>query len=70
MNADKINAIAASAYNTCGPKIGAHATPATVKYFSRTVVANCLSEYVTAHDSDLFTQAEIRAARDAFLGYE
>lgn len=67
MNTDKTNAIAASAYNLCGPQTGAAATPATVKDFDRSVVANCLAEYVTSHDGELFTQAEIRAARDAFL---
>lgn len=67
MTTDKAAAIAASAYNTCGPRAGAAATPATVSNFDRAVVANCLAEYVTTHDGDLFTADEIRAARDLFL---
>ena len=67
MNAQKAAAIAASAYNACGPRIGAAATPATVSQFDRAVVANCLAEYVTAHDGELFTKGEIAEARHLFI---
>lgn len=67
MTTDKLNAIAASAYNVCGPRQGAYATPSTIGNFDRAVIANCLAEYVTAHDGEMFTKAEIAEARDAFI---
>ena len=67
MTTDLANAIAASAYNVCGPRSGAFATPSTVASFDRALVANCLAEYVTAHDGEMFTKAQLREARDMFV---
>lgn len=62
---DKSAAVAASAYNVCGPRTGAPATPATVAALDRALVLRCLDTYATAHDGALFTAAEIEAARAA-----
>lgn len=61
---NKTAEIAASAYNVCGPRTGAPATPATVKTISRTVLVKCLGLYMAAHDGSLYTPAEIDAARE------
>lgn len=67
MNLHKMNAIAASAYNVCGPRAGAFATPATIHQFDRALVVSCLAQYVAAHDGELFTRAEIETTRNHFL---
>lgn len=66
MTIDKAAAIAASAYNVCGPRSGVFATPATVGTFDRSAVADCLAAYETAHDGELFTTAEIAEALAIF----
>lgn len=63
ITADLIAAIAASAYNVCGPMSGAYATPSTVASFDRATVSACIEKYETAHDGTLFSVAEIQAAR-------
>ena len=60
----KVAAIAASAYNTCGPRTGEAATPATVAKFGKTVILRCIGIYAAAHDGSLFTRAEIMEARE------
>lgn len=64
MTHHKAAAIAASAYNVCGPRSGTPATPANVAKLNRTEVVRCLGLYMTAHDGSLFTAAEIDAARE------
>ena len=64
MNIAKAAAIAASAYNVCGPRSGEPATPATIGKFSKTEVLRCMGLYMDAHDGELFTRAEIAEARE------
>ena len=64
MNNAKAAAIAASAYNVCGPRTGTPATPATVGGFNRTEVLRCIGLYMAAHDGSLFSRDEIVEARE------
>ena len=64
MTNDKARAIAASAYNVCGPRSGEAATPATIGKFGRNMVLHCVAEYSRAHDGSLFSRPEIIAAYD------
>ena len=64
MNNAKSLAIAASAYNVCGPRTGNPATPATVAKLNRTAVVHCIGLYMAAHDGSLFSRAEIVEARE------
>ena len=64
MNLAKAAAIAASAYNVCGPKSGKAATPATIGTFGKTEVLRCLGLYADAHDGSLYTRSEITEARE------
>ncbi len=63
MDIAKAPAIAASAYNVCGPRRGEAATPSTIGKFGKTAVLRCLDGYAEAHDGSLFTRAEIIEAR-------
>lgn len=67
IRSSKLQAIAASAYNVCGPRTGAAATPATIGQFNRALVINCLAEYKLVHDGELFTRLEIEQARYCLL---
>jgi hypothetical protein len=64
MTKTKAAAIAASAYNVCGPRDGSPATPSNVGNLRRTDVVRFLGLYLAAHDGSLYTRAEIDAARD------
>lgn len=67
MNADKARAILSSAYNVCGPRSGAPATPAAVDGLCRTTLKECADLYAEHVESDpdaLFTPAEVHAAAD------
>lgn len=64
MTPDKTRAIAASAYNVCGPQTGEPARPATVGKFGHTRVLQCVAEYSRTHDESLYTKGEIIAAYD------
>lgn len=64
MNIAQAAAIAASAYNVCGPQAGEFATPATVGKFGKTTILRCMGQYAEVHDGELFTTNEILAARD------
>lgn len=68
MTRDKANAIAASAYNVCGPRTGTPATPSTVWAFGRNVVLDCMTKYATVHDGELFTHDEIIEAHNLHVG--
>lgn len=61
-------AIAASAYNVCGPRSGPYATPSTVKAFGRNIILRCMVEYAETHDGSCFARAEIVEARDIIGG--
>lgn len=64
MDNQKAAAIAASAYNVCGPRSGEFAKPSTIGQFSQTEVLRCIDLYASAHDGSMFTRTEILAARD------
>lgn len=62
MTADLALAIAASAWNVCGPQTGEAATPANVHTFHRASVGNALNSYASA-PRDMYSASEIAAAR-------
>lgn len=64
MTIPKALAIAASAYNVCGPRTGEAATPSTITNWGRTDVLRCMGLYMDAHDGELFTRAEIVEASE------
>lgn len=62
MNLDLALAIAASAWNVCGPRSGTPATPSTVAGFPRANLLQYMRAYARSHDGDLFTVAQIESA--------
>ena len=64
MNIQKAAAIAASAYNVCGPRAGTPATPSTIANFGKSEILRCMGIYADAHDGDMFTRNEIMEARE------
>lgn len=72
MNALRIAAIAASAYNVCGPRSGEPATPANVYAMAEAAaLAEMLDRYAAhvATDSDpLYSVGEVYSARGSLLG--
>jgi hypothetical protein len=72
MHASRIAAIAASAYNVCGPRSGEPATPATVRSMADDAsLAAMLDRYVShviADPDPLYSAGEVIAARGELLG--
>jgi hypothetical protein len=71
MNRSEALAIAASAYNRCGPQSGDPATPRNVLSFGRNSVAHCMAEYARlaeSGDDTMYVRASIVEARDFLVG--
>lgn len=64
MTPARVAAVAASAYNVCGPQTGEPARPSTVLQMDRSTVAACMEKYRSVVD-DLYTPAETFAAIEA-----
>lgn len=67
MQTSQVLAIAASAYNVCGPRSGESATPRTVRKLNRNLVLHCMAEYSREPEA-LYTPSEVIEARDVMEG--